>query len=185
MTEEIIAYLGPLAPLAGTWESDQGIDTSRIHGEETITKFREKIVFEPLGPAKNGPQELYGLRYSTVCWRLNEEEPFHEELGYWLWDKDQEQVLRCFLVPRGMAVNAGGFVKTDNKHFHLEAELGSETYGIVMNRYLHNSYKTKRYSLDVDVHPDGTFSYMEDTQLWIPVKQEIFHHTDQNTLVKI
>ena len=185
MSEQIIDNLGPLAPQAGSWESDQGIDTSRIHGEETITKFREKIVFEPLGPVKNGPQELYGLRYSTVCWRLEEENAFHEELGYWLWDKDQAQDMRCFLVPRAELVNAGGYVAADSRSFHLEAEMGSETYGILSNRYLHDSYKTKRYVLDVTIHDDGTFSYLEDTQLWIPVKQEIFHHTDQNTLAKV
>ena len=60
MTDDIIANLGPLAPLAGVWESDKGVDTSRIHGKETITKYREMIVFDPLGPVKNGPQELYG-----------------------------------------------------------------------------------------------------------------------------
>ncbi|MEJ2424347.1 MAG: hypothetical protein P8179_17875 [Candidatus Thiodiazotropha sp.] len=26
---------------------------------------------------------------------------------------------------------------------------------------------------------------LEDTELWIPVMQEIFHHTDKNTLAKI
>jgi len=184
MNENIIARLGPLAPLAGTWEGDQGIDTSRIHSEETITKFREKIVFEPLGPVKNGPQQLYGLRYSTVVWPLEEQEPFHEELGYWLWDADQKQVIRCFLVPRGVLVNAGGYVEANSRSFHLEAEAGSQTYGILSNRYLDDSYKTKRYTLDITIHDDGTFSYREDTQLWIPVKQAIFHHTDQNTLAK-
>ena len=113
---------------------------------------------------------------------MNEEDPFHEELGYLLWDEEREQVLRSFLVPRGVLVNAGGCVQADSKSFHLEAEIGSETYRILTNRYLHDSYKTKRYTLDVTVNEDGTFSYKEDTQLWIPVKQEIFHHTDENTL---
>jgi hypothetical protein len=49
MSEEIINNLGPLAPLAGVWESDQGIDTSRVHSTETITEFREKIVDETRG----------------------------------------------------------------------------------------------------------------------------------------
>lgn len=182
---EIVANLGPLAPLAGIWESDQGIDTSRVHSKKTITKFREKIVFEPLGPVNNGPQALYGLRYSTVCWRLDEQEPFHEELGYWLWDKDRKQIMRCFLVPRGVLVNAGGYVEEDSESFRLEAELGSLTYGVLSNRYLDDSYRTKRYSLNLTVNPDGSFSYHEDTELWIPVKQEVFHHTDENTLTKV
>ncbi|MES9858055.1 MAG: heme-binding beta-barrel domain-containing protein [Sedimenticola sp.] len=185
MSDDIYANLGPLAPLAGTWESDQGVDISRIHSKETTTKFREKIVFEPLGPVNNGPQALYGLRYSTVCWRLDEESAFHEELGYWLWDGDRKQVMRCFTVPRGVLINAGGYVETDSRSFHLEAEVGSQTYGILSNRYLDDSYKTKRYTLDVTVNDDGTFSYKEDTQLWIPVDQEIFHHTDQNTLSRV
>lgn len=185
MSDEIISKLGPLAPLAGVWESDQGIDLSRIHGQATTTKFRERITFESLGPVNNGPQALYGLRYSTTCWRLEEDEPFHEELGYWLWDKDQKQVLRSFTIPRGVVVNAGGFVEEDSKNFHLEAEVGSETYGILSNRYLDDSYKTKRYTLDVTIHEDGSFSYKEDTQLWIPIDQAIFHHTDQNTLKKV
>ena len=185
MNDDISTHLGPLAALAGTWESDKGVDTSRIHGKKTITHFRERIVFEPLGPVNNGPQALYGLRYSTVCWRLQEDQPFHEELGYWLWDKDRKQVLRSFLVPRGVVINAGGTAEEGSTRFHLEAEAGSPTYGILSNRYLDDSYKTKRYSLDVETHQDGSFSYYEDTELWIPIDQDIFHHSDQNTLYKV
>ena len=185
MSDEIFSHLGPLAALAGTWESDQGIDTSRIHGKSTITRYRERITFEPLGPVNNGPQALYGLRYSTTCWRLGEDDAFHEELGYWLWDKDRKQVLRSFVIPRGVVINAGGCAEESSKSFHLEAEVCSETYGILSNRYLDDSYKTKRYSLDVTTHGEGTISYRENTELWIPVDQEIFHHTDENTLKKV
>jgi hypothetical protein len=40
-------------------------------------------------------------------------------------------------------------------------------------------------SQHLTVNSDGTFSYSEDTELWIPVKQEIFHHMDENTLAKV
>ncbi len=185
MNSEIIHNIGPLAPLAGIWEGDKGIDISRIKSRETSTQFRERAVFEPIGPVNNGPQKLYGLRYSTVAWRLLEEEAFHEEVGYWLWDKDQKQVLRCFMVPRGVLINAGGDVEPNSKSFHLSAEAGSETYGILSNKFLNETYKTRKYLLDVNIHDDGTFSYKEDTQLWIPVDKEIFHHTDQNTLKRV
>jgi len=185
MSDEIIKNLGPLAALAGTWQGDRGIDISRIKSKETKTKFREKIVFEPLGPVNNGPQKLYGLRYSMTAWRLGEDDGFHEELGYWLWDAENKQVLRCFMVPRGVVINAGGDAEADSKSFHLEAEVGSETYGILSNKYLDETYKTKKYVLDVTVHDDGKFSYKEDTQLWIPINEAIFHHTDENTLEKV
>ncbi len=185
MSADIINELGPLAALAGTWEGDSGIDISRIHSKETETKYREKIIFEPLGPVKNGPQALYGLRYSMTAWRLGEDDAFHEELGYWMWDNTQKQVLRCFMVPRGVLINAGGDAEADSKSFHLSAESGSETYGIMSNKYLDETYKTKTYLLDVVIHDDGKFSYKEDTQLWIPVNNAIFHHTDQNTLERV
>ncbi len=185
MSEEIIKNLGPLAALAGTWEGDKGIDFSRIHGKEQETKYREKVIFEPLGPVINGPQKLYGLRYSMTAWRLGEDNPFHEELGYWLWDEGRKQVLRCFMVPRGVLINAGGTVEADSQSFHLSAEVGSVTYGILSNQYLDESYKTRKYILDIRIHDDGSFSYKEDTQLWIPVNEAIFHHTDENTLEKV
>jgi hypothetical protein len=185
MSDEIIENLGPLASLAGTWEGDAGIDFSRIHSEEKETKYRERTVFEPLGPVNNGPQSLYGLRYSMTAWGLDEENPFHEELGYWLWDEDRKQVLRCFMVPRGVLINAGGDAEASSREFHLSAELGSVTYGILSNQYLDASYKTMKYSLDVAILGDGRFSYEEDTHLWIPINERIFHHTDRNTLEKV
>lgn len=185
MSDEIIKNLGPLAALAGTWQGDQGIDVSRIRSRETITKYREQVVFEPLGPVVNGPQELYGLRYSMTAWRLGEDEGFHEERGYWLWDAANKQVLRCFMVPRGVLINAGGDAEADAKSFHLEAEVGSNTYGILSNKFLDETYRTMKYVLDVSIHDDGRFSYKQDTQLWIPVNEAIFHHTDENMLEKV
>jgi len=121
MGEQIVKNLGPLAALAGTWEGAQGIDFSRVHSKEKETRFRERIVFEPLGPVRNGPQELYGLRYSMTAWRMGEKDAFHEELGYWLWDGGNKQVLRCFMVPRGVVINAGGDAEDDSVSFHLSA----------------------------------------------------------------
>ena len=185
MSDDIIEKLGPLGALAGTWEGDKGIDVARIHSKETTTKYRERIVFEPFGPVNNGPQELYALRYSTTAWPLDQADPYHEEVGYWLWDAKDQQVMRCFMVPRGVTINAGGDAKADAKQFHLEADLGSITYGILSNKYLDHSYRTEKYLLDVTINDDGSFHYWEDTQLWIPVNEAIFHHTDENTLTRV
>ena len=180
--DKIVAHLGPLASLAGIWEGDQGIDISHSSQHARETHFRERITFTPLGPVVNGQQVLYGLRYSTVAWPLIQEQPFHEEVGYWLWDADRKQVMRCFMVPRGVAVNAGGTAETDAKEFHMAAEVGSVIYGILSNPFLDEVMKTVRYELTVTIHEPGKFSYTEDTQLQIAGHQEIFHHTDQNTL---
>lgn len=176
---------GPLTLLAGTWEGDKGYDTSpsKDRGTKT-TRFRELIKFDPFGPVYNHKQVLYGLRYSTTAWPLGEANPFHEELGYWLWDIREKQVLRCFIVPRGVTVMAGGTVEPNAKQFELFAEVGSQTYGICSNKFLDREFKTVRYELQVTVHDNQSFSYEEDTQLQIKGQTDIFHHTDRNTLIR-
>lgn len=184
MTDDIIKNLGPLAALAGTWEGEKGDDTAPDDDPRNteINKFREQMTFVPFGPVDNHAQKLYGLRYSTTAWRLGEDDPFHEELGYWLWDAKERQVLRCFIVPRGVTVIAGGTVEPNAKSFELSADLGSETYGICSNKFLDKEFKTVRYELQVTIHDDGSFSYEEDTQLKIKGQSDLFHHVDKNTL---
>lgn len=184
MSEEMLKNLGPLAALVGNWKGDKGIDISRIHSKETTTPYREEVTFAPVGPVNNGPQQLYGLRYSMTAWRIGEADGFHEETGYWLWDAGNKQVLRSFMVPRAVLINAGGDAEADSKNLHMEAEVGSVTYGILSNKYLDESYKTMKYVLDVAINDDGSWSYKQDTQLWIPINEAIFHHTDENTLIK-
>lgn len=182
--EDIVKNLGPLGPLAGIWEGDQGVDISPSKKGPVETKFRERITFDPMGPVVNGPQVLYGLRYSTVAWPLGSDKAFHEELGYWLWDGGNQQVMRCFIVPRGVTVNAGGQADLGARVFEMKADIGSETYGVMSNPFLDTAFKTVHYDLKVTIHDDGSFSYEEDTHLLIHGVPELFHHTDKNRLKK-
>lgn len=180
------AKLGPLATLAGVWQGDRGDDTapSDDRGKET-NKFRERMTFEPIGPVDNHEQTLYGLRYSTMAWRLGEDAGFHEELGYWLWDAKARQVMRCFLVPRGVSVIAGGTVQPDATFFKLSAAVGSHTYGICSSPFLDREFKTVRYVLKVTIHSRDSFSYDEDTQLKMKGRAGIFHHRNRNTVTRV
>lgn len=185
-TQTILSNLGPLAALAGTWEGDEGLDIAPSPELASMeTRYRERSVFEPMGPVENHAQQLWGLRYSTTAWPAGEEEPFHEELGYWLWDPRAEQVLRCFLVPRGVTILAGGTAGANDRGFSLAADVGSETYGISSNRFLDAEFKTVRYELEVAVESDGVYRYAEDTQLRIKGQPEIFHHRDSNRLRRV
>lgn len=181
--EESIRNLGPLALLVGTWEGDKGDDTAPSDDRGTETnKYRERMTFLPISPVNNHEQALYGLRYSTTAWRLGEPNQFHEELGYWLWDPKAKQVMRCFMVPRGVTVLAGGTVQPDARAFELLATLGSRTYGICSNPFLDEEFQTVRYELKVTIHDPQTISYEEDSQLRIKGQPNLFHHRDKNTL---
>ena len=184
---EILENLGPLAQLAGSWEGVSGHDTAPSDDRGTeINLYRERMTFDPFGPVDNHEQKLFGLRYSTVVHRLDEPDPFHEVTGYWLWDSKAGLVMRCFLVPRGISVIAGGMVAAGAKEFALEATLGSSTFGICSNPFLDREFKTVRYTLQLSVAQSGTaLDYEEVTFLQMPGRMEIFRHVDKNSLKKI
>ncbi len=187
MTDHGVPELGPLAVLEGVWEGDKGADVAPDDDRTQVERnaFRERMIFEPTGLVENHEQSLYGLRYSKVAWRLGADEPFHEEVGYWLWDPNARQVMLTFNIPRGITVLAGGNAEPDAKSFRLEAEVGSEVFGICSGPFLDEEFKTVRYHIDVMIHDDGSFTYDEDTVLSIKGQEELFHHTDRNTLRRV
>ena len=115
---------GPLARLAGIWEGEQGEDVAYANetGKIGLTPYREHVDFKPFGPVENGSQVLYGLDYRMAAWRGDEENPFHTEVGYWMWDARDSEVVRCFLIPRGSAVVAGATVAADATKYTLDGE---------------------------------------------------------------
>jgi len=176
---------GPLAGLIGEWEGSEGLDVSyhNAHGQVRETPYRERVTFDPFGPVANGSQLLYGLDYRMAAWRPNEDSAFHTEIGYWMWDAEDSQVIRCFMVPRGTTLLAGGSVRATDSTFSLEANIGSETYGILSNRYLAAKARTTKYTCKISVG-DGVFSYDSCTTYVHGIGGEIAH-TDRNTLRRV
>lgn len=185
MTEKVGPEWGPLAALAGEWEGEQGVDVAfgNVEGSMVTTPYRERVTLKPFGPVDNGTQHLYGLDYRMAAWRTGEENPFHTEVGYWLWDAELGHVLRSFMVPRGQTLIAGGAAAPDATSFTLRAELGSVTYGILSNPYLDRAAKTTLYEVAITANPDGTWSYDSTTTIThVRVPGAPVAHTDRNTL---
>ncbi|MCU1343832.1 MAG: hypothetical protein JWL70_98 [Acidimicrobiia bacterium] len=178
--------LGPLAALAGVWEGDDGVDVaySNSLGVVAETPFRERATFSPFGPVENGAQALFGLDYRTAAYRRGETEPFHTEVGYWLWDSAAGQVMRCFMVPRGSTILAGGAAHADATSFVMQAEVGSETYGILSNQYLAVNARTTLYQVSVDL-AGGVYRYESTTTVALAKLDEPLAHTDRNALHRV
>lgn len=184
--KEILLKLGPLAALAGTWEGDKGIDEAPGADRGLLTTpFRERQIFAPMDAIDNHEQFLFGLRYSRTAWRLGEADPFHEELGYWLWDAAAGQVVCGLVIPRGVTVLAGGRATATERRLILSADLGSPIFGIASNPFLDVEFKTVRFELEVEIEGEGRFRYAEDTQLKLKGRPEIFHHRDSNRLSRV
>ena len=181
-----LALLGPLAKLVGRWEGAKGDDIAPGDDRGTENnKFRELFVFNAFGPANNHEQTLYGLTYNRTAWRLGVADPFHEQIGYWLWDAEASQVMHSFMIPRGMTVLAGGNVLASSTTLNLSATLGSPTFGICSNPFLDREFKTLKYDSTITILNDSSFSYEEDTQIQIKGKPGLFHHVDKNVLKKV
>ena len=183
-----VENFGPLLSMVGTWEGHKGMDFS-YHNEEQETgqtSYFERVTFSTFGPVDNGNQHLYGLDYRMAAWRSDEldQDPFHTEVGYWLYDPAEKQIMRCFMVPRGTVVIAGGTCEPDATSFTMTAELGSTNYGILENKYLSQNASTVEYKVDITLG-EGEWSYAEDSVLKMAVQEDLLHHTDENTLTKV
>src|SRR5258707_1309535 len=117
---DTLANLGPLRPLAGTWESDGGVDISpKADGPERRV-YRERIRMDPIDPQPNGPQLLYGLRYHIHINTPEEDITFHDQVGYWLWEPATGMIMQSIAIPRGQVVLAGRNAPPDDKRLSVE-----------------------------------------------------------------
>ena len=179
--------LGPLAGLAGTWEGSKGLDVSfhNADGEIGDTPYTEKVTLSPFGPVDNGHQKLFGLDYRMAAWRNGEDDPFHTEIGYWMWDSVRSEIYRCVMVPRATVLLSGGVVAPDAKSFTLNCALGGkDCFGILQNPHINEHESTNRFSITIDVGED-TWSYQESMDVYISRLGKEMQHKDGNTLTRV
>lgn len=181
--------LGPLTPLVGEWEGNAGVDSSYHNkdDETSETGYFERAWFKPIPVVENGQQSMEGLLYSMTAWRHGEEamDPFHDETGYLLWDKANGQVIRCFAVPRGLAILAGGDAAPRDITLTFTAQPGSEDYGLAQNKYLLQRARATAFVSVFTFHDEATFSYTSALTLTLAATGAAMHHTDRNTLHRV
>ncbi len=180
---DTLANLGPLRRLAGTWESDKGVDINpKADGPERRV-YRERIVMEPIDAQANGPQLLYGLRYHLHINTQEEAITFHDQVGYWLYEPATGLIMQSLAIPRGQVALAGG--KADGDTITVEARRGDTSYGIASTGFLEEAFRTDYYRLDITFHGDDSWSYVSRTDLAIKGKTPAFEHRDTNTLRRV
>lgn len=182
--------LGPLTPLVGEWEGNVGVDVSYRHidDETTTTGYFEKFAFEPIPTQQNGEQFLEGLKYSNQAWRHGEEamKPFHDEVGYMLWDEERGQIMRVVVFGRGIAILAGGDAGARDKKLQFKATPGDASYGILQNQYLAGGgAELKNFEYGLTINDDGSFTYEQLLVLDIRAIGGEMDHRDKNTLHRV
>jgi hypothetical protein len=181
---DTLKNLGPLRPLAGIWQGEKSLDINPKPAGPERQRYIEHIELQPIDPQPNGPQLLYGLRYHTRIVKPGEVETYHDQIGYWLWEPATETILLSLAIPRGQVALAVGHAKADAKKFEVCSERGKTDYGICSTTFLEKAFRTDSFRMEVTINADGTWHYFEDTLLMVRGR-EPFHHTDENTLIRI
>ena len=181
---DTLSNLGPLRPMAGTWEGVKGLDVNPKADGPERQPFIERMELHPIDPQANGPQLLYGLQYLTRIVKPGEVETFHHQVGYWLWEPATQMIIQTLSIPRAQVAMAMGYAKPDATSFELSAKRGEVTFGICSGPFLEEAFRTDSYKIAITIHPDGGWSYAQETLLMVR-GQQAFSHTDRNTFRRI
>ncbi len=178
---------GPLASLVGTWEGDKGMDVAPEPDGKEENPFYESIFFEAIGDVTNAEkQTLSVLRYHQVVKRKSDDQVFHNETGYWMWDPATGVIMHSLTIPRGVCVLAGGKVDEGSYEYgnvvlEVNAKLGDKDWGIIQSPFMSQNASTTAFTHKITVKGDE-LSYAETTYLDIYGKS--FDHTDANQLTR-
>jgi len=184
-TIEGISY-GPLASLIGTWKGGKGMDIAPEPEGQEKNPFFETITFEAIGNVNNAEkQNLAALRYHQVVSRKSDNNVFHNETGYWMWDAEQGVIMQVFSIPRGVCLIAGGTFH-EGAHgsqivLEVRAAIDDPDWAIVQSPFMRDSARTLSFRHKISVRGD-TLIYDETTVLDIYGNR--FDHTDENTLAR-
>jgi hypothetical protein len=181
---------GPLNALIGTWVGDKGLDIAPEPDGREQNPFHETITFEASGDVTNAEsQHLAVLRYHQVVRRNADNEVFHNETGYWIWDAERQTVMQTLTIPRGVSLIAGGTYHGDASNTDIHPDSGVELDvgaiaddadgGIVQSPFMRDNAKTRSFSHHVSVN-GNQMTYSETTIVDIYGRQ--FEHTDENVL---
>ena len=182
---DTLANLGPLRRLAGSWQSADGVDSNPKADGPERREYIERIDMVPIDPQANGPQLFYGLRYHIHITTAEEDITFHDQVGYWLWEPATGLIHQTLAIPRGQVALASGKAAPGDDKLVVTAERGSTENGICSTPFLEYAFRTDRFRLEIDFHPDGSWSYVSETTLIVRGQPDPFPHIDRNRLVKI
>lgn len=183
-SSDTLANLGPLRPLAGVWQGDEGLDINpKAEGPER-NHYTERFVAEPIDAQANGPQVYYGLRYAMRALKPGELATFHDQVGYLLWEPVTSTVVMTLAIPRGQVAMAGAMVDPSAREFTLRARADDSCFRISSNPFLEAAFRTTAWDITFTIEDDNCWRYEQVTTLVVS-GQGPFEHRDSNRLVRV
>ena len=176
---------GPLTELIGVWNGDKGMDIAPEPDGTEENPYYETITYTASGNVTNaGSQILSIVHYRQIVTRRSNDEVFHDETGYWLWDPKERVIMHSLVIPRAVCLLAGAYyeeARDANGSLIIEVVAGIENkdWGIVQSPFMQKNARTTDFHQKIIVG-NGKMSYTETTML--DIYGRVFEHTDQNEL---
>ncbi|WP_076536170.1 heme-binding beta-barrel domain-containing protein [Shewanella sp. UCD-KL21] len=177
---------GPLAQLIGKWSGSKGLDKAPDNQANIDeSKFTDELTFSVAGSSQNAEeQDLVSVKYHHVIRRTENGLIFHDQIGHWIYEPSTETIMHSLTIPRAVCVLAGGKFQHINGEsiFNVEAQAGSETFGILQSPFMIEKAKTESFKMQLSVK-HNELKYREVMQLHIYGKD--FEHIDESTLHRV
>lgn len=176
---------GPLTSLIGTYKGDKGLDIAPDPGGKEENPYYESIVFSEAGYAVNAEeQKLAVLHYHLIVHRKKDDAIIHNQTGYWMYDKVQNQIIQSIAIPRAVCLLAVGTANTQTNGdiiINVATEENGD-FGIVQAPFMHKKAKTTSFKQTMSIK-GNELHYHETTM--VDIYGNSFEHTDTNTLTKV
>lgn len=186
MNEETQVDYGPLAGLIGVWEGDKGMDIAPEPDGIEENPYYETITYEACGELTNANKQIVaGIYYRQTVRRKSDNNIFHDQIGYWMWDAKEKTIMNGFVIPRAVSVLAGNIYEANpdeagNIIIEVTAKLNDKNWGIIQSPFMQNNALTTAFEQKIIIGKNK-LSYSETTMLDIYGKP--FEHTDDNSLI--
>ncbi|PIE40646.1 MAG: hypothetical protein CSA49_07390 [Gammaproteobacteria bacterium] len=186
MSEEQTVNYGPLAGLIGEWKGQRGIDVAPEPDGTERSPYYETIVFEAAGTVDNAEtQVLAVVRYHQKVFRKENDQQFHDQVGYITWDNATGVITNSFVIPRGVGVVAGGQVIAEEEGkivISLNAADGDKDWGISQAPFMRDNARSVSFKQKIELAGDK-MAYEERTLLDIYGRE--FDHVDKSQLTRV
>lgn len=185
MSERTDIDYGPLKELIGVWKGDKGLDVAPEPDGTENNPYYETITYTAIGDVTNAEsQTLSAVHYRQTVQRKSNNEVFHDETGYWMWDPKTEIIMHSLVIPRGVCVLAGGkYTGTKNTEgsvmIEVAASIDDKSWKIIQSLFMQENARTTEFRQAITAG-NGKMSYSETTI--IEIYGKVFEHTDKNEL---
>jgi hypothetical protein len=177
---------GPLGQLVGKWIGNKGLDNAPDNqAKPDLNDFTDELTFTVAGYSENAEeQQLVALKYHHLVRKQENGLIFHDQIGHWIYEPETGLIMHSLTIPRGVCILAGGSVSQngDEYIFDVEANAGSDTFGIMQSPFMLEKAKTRSFHMHLSVK-GNEMNYQETTSLHIYGKD--FEHVDKSTLQRL